>query len=241
LQVEAEDEGMLILDVQPGSLAARAGLEENDRIVSVGGRTFRDAGQLRAWLSGREGDRVPFVVLRDGEEQTIEVMIEQQEGDQAWLGVFLEESEEGAEGTRVAHVFPAGPAARAGFRPGDVVIAVNGQEATNVADFISTVESLEPGGQAEFLVRRNDREMALTATLGNKSDFVFSNRPMQGGQEYEGQDSQRDDAFANLPPYAMELEHHRRMAEQHQRLEGMIEELTEEVRQLREEFRTSRR
>jgi membrane-associated protease RseP (regulator of RpoE activity) len=152
--------------------------------------------------------------------------------DAAWLGVYLQGNEDNQSGARVMQVYPAGPAARAGFQPGDVITSVNGQAIAAPQELISAIEALQPQSRAEIVVRRGNQDVKLTTVLGSRDSFIFRS---QGEGEYgENSDSNEDDFYSNVPPYAMQMEHDRRMAEQHQRIEEELRKLQEEVRQLRE-------
>lgn len=66
---EGVSEGVLVLDVQPGSPAARGGLQPGDVIVRAGDRPIRDQQSL--WRAARgEGD-LALGVVRDGRETTL--------------------------------------------------------------------------------------------------------------------------------------------------------------------------
>lgn len=61
----------MVAEVRPGSPAAAAGFKPGDRFVSVGGSkvdTFEDVQRL---VSGRAGDKLTFVVRRDGKDVTL--------------------------------------------------------------------------------------------------------------------------------------------------------------------------
>jgi C-terminal processing protease CtpA/Prc len=255
----AQGQGGLVLnDVQQGTTAAQAGLRAGDQIVSIDGRSINNQQQFYAYLGGQSGRQIPLVINRGGRQFTIQLSPDQGDGDVAWLGVFLQDSQdrEGAqEGAQVTQIYPAGPAARAGLRPGDVITSVNDQQIGSSADLISTIEEEQPGSRAELTITRNNQEMNLPVTLGSRDSFAWvGQRDDQGGgqggqytsSQYGGQSSQsgssgRDDHFANLPPFAMQLEHERRMYEQHQRIETEIAKLQDEVRQLREALQQQRR
>lgn len=157
-----------------------------------------------------------------------------EEQDAAWLGVFLSERESD-RGATVAHVYPAGPAARAGLQSGDVIQQINGQPVSSGNDLVSALEQMHPRDKVEITISRNNEPTKLTATLGSRNSFISHNRPLDrfSGRGQGGQYDENEDIY-NFPPHAMELEHNRRNAEQHQRIENEIAQLREEVRQLRE-------
>lgn len=232
LTIEAQgDAGLAVTSVEEGSIAAQSGLRVSDQIVSADGRRFRNPRQLQVYLSGQAGRRVPIIIERGGRQYTVQ-LTPRPTDDGAWLGVFMEDDEENQVGARVTHVYPTSPAARAGFRPGDVILQVNGQKVEGSPDVIALVEEQEPGSRAEFTVRRGDQEITLSASLGRRDAFVFAGRDPSSRQEGESD----EDPFGDVPPYMMQLEHDRRMAEQHQRIEEALRDLQEEVKQLRAEI-----
>ena len=69
-------QGALITEVADGSPASDVGLELGDVIVSVDDSTTDGAAGVVAAVRDREpGDEVEVVVVRDGEEQTFEVVL----------------------------------------------------------------------------------------------------------------------------------------------------------------------
>jgi len=81
-------DGVLILHVEPGSGAERAGLhaaridpedrlDPGDVIVAIDGQKIESTEELRAALDlRRAGDKVPLTVLRDGREVTLDVTLD---------------------------------------------------------------------------------------------------------------------------------------------------------------------
>jgi hypothetical protein len=65
------------------------------------------------------------------------------------------------EGVLVRFLFPDGPAERAGVRPGDQVLAVDGRPVKGVADASPRLEGT-PGTPVQITVRRNGEEHVLT-------------------------------------------------------------------------------
>lgn len=69
-----EDGAVVVREVQPGTPAARAGVEAGDEIVSVDGIRVDSIDELREQLDAIEpGEDYELVVRRDGESMTLEV------------------------------------------------------------------------------------------------------------------------------------------------------------------------
>ncbi|MCE9527249.1 MAG: PDZ domain-containing protein [Planctomycetales bacterium] len=157
-----------------------------------------------------------------------------------WLGVYVSEPDEKnpAAGVQISQVFPASPAARAGFRAGDVITQVNEHKVTDPQSFITTIEVMPPGTKAAFAVQRNNQPVKLTATLGQ--NYWMAHQQDQNFDRNSNGMRGRGHNEEEYPIYALELEHNRRVAEQHERMEQMLLELKEEVRQLREELKAKK-
>jgi Do/DeqQ family serine protease len=64
-------------------------------------------------------------------------------------------------GVVISGVLQNGPAAKAGMRPGDVILQVDNQSVGNVSELLHQVASLKPGAPAEVRVWRQQTEMNL--------------------------------------------------------------------------------
>jgi serine protease Do len=70
LDLEVGD-GVIVASVDPGSPADKAGVRRGDVLRSVGGDRVRGFDEARRALYGRlVGDRVDFVIERDGQTST---------------------------------------------------------------------------------------------------------------------------------------------------------------------------
>lgn len=83
-----------------------------------------------------------------------------------WLGVEMEKTDAGLP--RVTAVVPGSPAEVAGFRPGDVLVALNGVElgSGHEAKLKQVKHSLGQGSQVRYTVARDGGKVELTAVLG---------------------------------------------------------------------------
>jgi hypothetical protein len=233
-----EQPGFVISAVADDSLAAEAGFQQDDRILQVDGRRFRNPRQLQAYLANLGGRRVPFIVDRDGERRTIQVKLPEIQGG-AWLGVYLQEATGDQEGAVVTNVYPASPAAAAGLRPGDVITQLNDQKIAAAEELVTAVDAMQPDAKATFTVLRNDESLHLTAQLGNRPNMFYRGQnSADDGREFPAAPGfsgrfGAGNAFDDIPPFAMQLEHDRRSAEQRQRIETKLDALQKEVQELR--------
>jgi Do/DeqQ family serine protease len=144
----ARPEGVLVSALYPRSSGERAGLQQGDIILTVAGTEVRDEGGLRyQFATQRPGARVPLQVLRNGRRLTLTATAEAPPGGTPEARVL--NGRHPLSGSRVVTLTPAtaeasgldpfatgvfiqaldrsGVAARLGFRPGDIIDAINGQ------------------------------------------------------------------------------------------------------------------
>jgi serine protease Do len=87
--------------------------------------------------------------------------------ERGWLGVSVENSD---NGVTVAGVERASPAARAGLRQGDAILAVNGERIEGSRGLIRTVAAVSPGSDVSLTIRRQGREMDVSITVGRRPE-----------------------------------------------------------------------
>jgi serine protease Do len=82
------------------------------------------------------------------------------------------------KGAIVASIVPGGPAAKAGFEQGDIVVAINGKGVEDNRDLTRRVAALPAGTTAAFTVNRQGKMRNLSATIApRKDDQVASIAP----------------------------------------------------------------
>lgn len=151
--------------VEPGSPAAAAKLRSGDRILSVAGEPVHDWRDVEDALRGRPGQPLQVRFVREGAEQQVALTPQRRAG----LDLFFSQSQVGFSGLLHArqralmNVRPDSPAARAGLRSGDFVLAVNDIVVESWADFaravettVESAESAESGapGEMQMQVKR---------------------------------------------------------------------------------------
>jgi len=160
--------GALISNVQSGSPAEQAGLREGDVVTTLNGRPIRSSAELRARLGLTPvGEEIEIAIVREGGSQRIRTRIAAplpSDGGETQTvaqlpGLRVVEIERGSPlfqrlrggGLVVAAVDPKSRALQAGFRPGDIIYAVNRRRVQTVAEFQGLLKAAERGYAVSLL------------------------------------------------------------------------------------------
>ena len=73
-----------------------------------------------------------------------------------------------AQGVKFADVRAGSPAAKAGFRAGDVLTSFGGAPIKNLYDFTFALRDKKPGDKVEVTVMRNGKPLTATVELTNR-------------------------------------------------------------------------
>lgn len=71
-------------------------------------------------------------------------------------------------GTIIAGVLKGGPADKAGMRPGDILLAVEGKPVADTADMLNLISQLKPGSKTRMTVMRKNQESVIDVTIGTR-------------------------------------------------------------------------
>jgi S1-C subfamily serine protease len=94
--------------------------------------------------------------------------------ERGWVGIELDMNEE-TGALRVTRVEPGSPAVAAGFREGDVLVALNGVRLgeENEEKVYSAKDKLIPGARVTYTVERAGTKLDLPVTLGRMPEQVL--------------------------------------------------------------------
>ncbi len=85
-----EDEGIVVTEVVEESPAAEAGIQVHDILLRAGEHRLSDLGDLRAAVQSSGGESMSFVLMRGGEEQSLQVTPRRESVADATTGSDLE-------------------------------------------------------------------------------------------------------------------------------------------------------
>ncbi len=85
--------------------------------------------------------------------------------EQGFLGISLGSRNDGGSGAVIGEVTSGSPAAKAGVRVKDIVLAVNNQTITGDTSLVAIIRDSEPGDKITITVERGGKKMDLVATL----------------------------------------------------------------------------
>lgn len=192
IYLEQNDGGDAIIEsVMKGSAAQQGGLQEGDRITSVGGRIVTDPSAVITYLGQYgPGAKVKLGVKRGGSDMTITVTLGRRPSDKkgpapeakpakpdpvpapsakrpAYVGVSLEDNN-GRGPLKVDDVRANSPAERFGLRKGDVLVEVNGKATKTIEDFVKSLKGTYAGDTVTFKIERGGWKSNVRLTLGNR-------------------------------------------------------------------------
>jgi serine protease Do len=179
--------GAIVVNVEKGGPAERAGLRTGDVILAFGGKPIDDPNELpRLVAAAKPGEKAEIEVWRGGKRDRISATIGEFPNEElaaasrekapreasSDLGVAVQElPPEGRKalgvdyGLVVAEVV-GGPAARSPIQPGDVIVAVGHDKFASLQEFKKLIARHKKGDSVALLVRRGDGALFVPLEIG---------------------------------------------------------------------------
>ncbi len=173
--------GALVNSVEPDSPAAKAGVKPGDVIVQLDNDVIDHSGDLPEHVGDiRPGTDTTLKIIRKGQPMTLSVKVgaakeeavaqkggDNQAGGRLGLAVRpltpAEKRQSGIEGGLLVEDV-AGPAARVGIQPGDVILSLNGTPIGSADQLRALVA--KSGKQVALLVQRDEARIFIPLDLG---------------------------------------------------------------------------
>jgi Do/DeqQ family serine protease len=147
-----------------------------------GGALIDTAGNLvgiNTAIYSRSGGSlgIGFAIPASSAKQIMEQIIQTGSVIRGWIGVEAQEiTPEIAEsfqlgstnGVLLAGIVRGGPAERAGLKPGDILLAIEGKPVKDPNAMLNLVAALVPGKSASIRLRRDSKEMEIQIAVGKR-------------------------------------------------------------------------
>jgi putative serine protease PepD len=136
--------------------------DRNGRVIGI-----NDAIRPGANSNGNVG--IGFAVPIDIAAKSAAAIVKGEQVQIGYLGVTPSLTTTGGrDGALIQEVAPDSPAAKAGIRPGDLVVTVDGKAIENYSEMVAAIRAHKPGDQVTLRVVRGGSETAITATLAQR-------------------------------------------------------------------------
>jgi serine protease Do len=184
-KLELKDEnGALVADVTAGGPAEDAGFQRGDVIVAFNGEEIKESQEL-PYIVGNTpvGEKVPVDIIRDGRKMTFHVKLGELPDDEEIstdidtgqgaldLGMSLQELTpnlarqyglKDSAGLLVVSVDVNSSAYEAGLQRGDIILEIDQEEVSSLAEFNRKIAKYGTGDTILFYVKRQNSALYLT-------------------------------------------------------------------------------
>ncbi|WP_425421232.1 PDZ domain-containing protein [Phaeodactylibacter xiamenensis] len=161
-----DNAGVAVRGVVDGTGAQAGGIQKGDVIQSIAGYATNGNYGLSGVLQKLEpGQQVEVQVLRDGQPQTLSVVLgekeymrtvlnEDREPCDVFIGVYVGGTGANGEGVQVTNIIGGTPAEEYGVQPGDVILAMDGVKVKGNAELLKERNKHEPGDEFMLTINR---------------------------------------------------------------------------------------
>lgn len=142
-------------------------------LINLKGEVVGINSQIYTRSGGSIG--LSFAIPVSVAEGVIEQLKSKGRVDRGWLGVYIQDVDRSlaeslgldkAQGALIAQVEENSPAKRAGIKPGDVVVALEGEPIVAASDLPHKVGLLAPGNKVSATLMRKGQERKVTIEIG---------------------------------------------------------------------------
>lgn len=170
LGIEARH-GVVVREVEEDGPGRTAGLAPGDVILEIDGHDVRDRSEFDERASAAAvGSTLRLTIQRGSERRDVAVAARELTDDRVdevgWrqLGLKVKDKSRN-DAVAITSVRRGSPADRAGIRPGDLLVALNGVATESVGAYRRALSSLRTAGEAQLAVQRGPAQYRLTLPI----------------------------------------------------------------------------
>jgi serine protease DegQ len=120
---------------------------------------------------------IGFAIPVSTAKQVMESIISSGAVTRGWIGVEPQDMTpeiaesfglQAKEGALIAAIVQGGPADKAGLKPGDILVSVDGQSIADTTALLNAIAQLKPGGEVKMKVVRKGKPAELSVLIGKR-------------------------------------------------------------------------
>ncbi|HJX58378.1 MAG TPA: Do family serine endopeptidase [Thiobacillus sp.] len=144
-------------------------------LVDVAGHLVGINSAIYSRTGGSQG--IGFAIPVSIARQIMEQIIKSGSVTRGWVGIEVQDitpelaesfNLKNVDGALIAGVLKGGPADAGGIRPGDILLAVNGNKVSNSASLLNLIAALKPGDVTRLTVARKQQVLDLKIQVGRR-------------------------------------------------------------------------
>jgi putative serine protease PepD len=134
-------------------------------LLNAGGQVIGVNAQIQSEGGGSEG--VGFAIPANTVRSVVSQLVAGKAVAHAYFGVQVRDSQSPL-GADLAQVLPGAPAAKAGLKPGDVVVKLDGKTISDANGLSSVMSAYKPGDSMKVTYVRDGKTAVVTVILGTR-------------------------------------------------------------------------
>ncbi|MDP2246959.1 MAG: PDZ domain-containing protein, partial [Nitrosomonadales bacterium] len=153
--------------INPGN-SGGALIDTNGNLVGVNSAIYSRSG-------GSMG--IGFAIPVSLAKQVMEQIIRQGGVVRGWVGIEAQDITpqlaesfklSHTQGSLIAGILPNSPAEKAGLKPGDILLEINGNKVNDSSFMLNLIAGLQPNEKATLRIARNQRELDIEVVIGKR-------------------------------------------------------------------------
>lgn len=140
---------------------------------------------------------IGFAIPANLAKQIMQQIIHQGSVTRGWVGIEAQDVTpalaesfgiKGTQGAIISNVLSGSPAQRAGLRPGDVILSINGTAVKDGTDMLNQIVGLVPDKTATINIQRGGKPISVEVTIGKRPKQATMQQEPNATEDYSQED-----------------------------------------------------